>query len=213
MKKNKCAIVTINNSNYGNRLQNYAVQYILIQMGYEVTTIKNIGMLDKKKKLSNYILRTMASLIKKSDFVDTKQRELHFKDFNKNINFSKKMFNWLNIKWLDEFDFFIVGSDQVWNPDYRLTEFDLLDFTDKEKISFSASIGVKDLDINSKNKLKKALNTFKAISVRENEGKNLLETITEQPVSVLVDPTMLLTKEEWMAVEKNQITMKMKNIY
>lgn len=200
----KCAIITINNSNYGNRLQNYALQEFLKDNKYKVETIKNVSFLNKKKNKINYLLRSMVYLVKKNDFVDTKKRENNFKEFNKEILFSKKVFNWFNYKWMDKFDYFIIGSDQVWNPNYRLTDFDLGSFTTKDKlVSFSASIGINELDTVSSNRLKNSLNGFKAISVREDSGKTIInELLPNTKIEVLIDPTMLLSSTEWKKVEK-----------
>lgn len=199
----KCAIITISNSNYGNRLQNYALQYFLQSNNYYVETIKNVNFLNKRKNKFNYFLRRIAYLFKKSDFKDGWKREKNFKRFNKRIKFSKKVFSWNNYSWMKEYDYFIVGSDQVWNPQFRLTEFDLCAFSEKKKIiSFAASIGVTKLDDNDIYKIKKYLTGIKAISVRENEGAKLLEQILpNQNIVTLLDPTLLLNDIEWESIE------------
>lgn len=200
----KVGIITINNSNYGNRLQNYAVQEILKKFSVDATTIKNIGLLNKKKNNFEYVLRNIKHIYQKQDFVDRKEREKFFIEFNKNISFSSKVFNWFNTKWLSEFDYFLVGSDQVWNPKFRLTEVDLLDFCNLDnRIAFSASFGITELPDIYKEKTKKSLKSFKAISVREDAGRKIVEELTlRTDVEVLVDPTMLLTAEEWDVVSK-----------
>ena len=94
----------------------------------------------------------------------------------------------------------MYGSDQVWNPKFdRLSDVDLLSFaTLGQRISFSASFGISELPENSKEKAKRELEKFKSISVREDRGKEIVEELTERKdVQVLVDPTMLLTSEEW----------------
>ena len=124
-------IVTINNSNYGNRLQNYAVQEVLKGLSTNPITLKNIALMNKKTGVFNYFLRNIKHIYKKDDFVDKKEREKFYIEFNKNINFSKNTFNWFNLKNIKKYDYFITGSDQVWNPNFgRLTDFDLLTFAD-----------------------------------------------------------------------------------
>ena len=113
---------------------------------------------------------------------------------------SKKIFNLRNIKNFEQFDYFFVGSDQIWNPYFgRLEKFDLVDFSNsKNKIGFSASFGVSDIPEEYKERTKKALQKFKAISVREDAGKQIVTNITHRTdVEVLVDPTMLLGADEW----------------
>lgn len=200
----KCAIVTITNSNYGNRLQNYAVQEVLKKIGFNSVTIKNIGLMNKKKSNFEYMLRNVKHIFKKNDFIDAKEREKNFIEFNKNINFSSKTFNWFNLKWVNDFDFFIAGSDQIWNPDYRLTKFDLMSFTNnKKKISFSASFGVSELEEKYHNLVKNELMKYEYISLREDAGKSIVEKLTSrEDIEVLVDPTMLLNASEWDKVSK-----------
>ena len=74
---------------------------------------------------------------------------------------------------------------------------------DNKKIAFSASFGISELPEQYKQKTAEALKTFKAISVREDSGKKIVEELTGRTdVEVLVDPTMLLTPEEWDKVSK-----------
>ena len=200
-----CAIVTINNSNYGNRLQNYATQEILKKRGYNVLTIKNTGMMNKRKNVVNYVIRNIYHIFKKKDFDDGKERENKFEEFNKNINFLDKEFNWFNIKYFSNFDYYFVGSDQVWNPNYRMSEFDLLDFTQStNKVSFAASIGVNSLTDEQCNKMKDSLRKFKKISVREEKGLEIIKKfLPEKNIEVLIDPTMMISREDWDKIMKN----------
>jgi hypothetical protein len=116
------------------------------------------------------------------------------------------MYHCGNIKKIKEknIDYFVVGSDQVWNPNFgRLTDIELLTFTNKPKISFSASFGISELPDEYRKKTKNAIKDFKAISVREDAGKKIVEELTGRTdIEVLVDPTMLLSAEEWNIVSK-----------
>lgn len=84
--KKRIGIITINdNDNYGNRVQNYAVQEFLKKEGYDVVTIKNISQLNNKNKMIlRYIKYILTNLIRRKD----KLRLKRFKEFNKNIKFS-----------------------------------------------------------------------------------------------------------------------------
>lgn len=211
----KVHIVTIvDNNNLGNRLQNFAVQEILDNMIKEQSeTIKNETPLNKKTNILEYLLRKIKFFIKcRNNIKSTKtERGEKFREFNKNINFSNEHFDFFKLKQYKNNDFYIVGSDQVWNPNIaRLREFDLITFTKSEnKISFSASFGISELPEECKEKTKKALMDFKAISVREEAGKKIVEELTgRRDVEVLVDPTMLLTAEEWDKVSNNPEQLK-----
>lgn len=205
----KVGIITINdNDNYGNRLQNYATQTFLSKLNFECITIRNKPLLNKKK---NYILRNIKSFIFKNKHNENRVREELFKKFNEKINFSKETFNWFNLKWLKDYDYFITGSDQVWNPNFgRLREVDLLEFVEsKKRVSFSASFGISILPEQYRKNLEKNLKDYKAISVREKVGKEIIEDVVGRTdVEVLVDPTMLLSAEEWDKVSKKPEQLK-----
>lgn len=207
----KIGVVTINdNYNYGNRLQNYATQSFLNKLNLDCVTIKNKPLLNKKKNNLEYILRNTKSFLFINKHDGNNVRKEFFEKFNEKINFSKKIFNWFNLKWLKDYDYFITGSDQVWNPGFRLSNVDLLSFAEENKrIAFSASIAfdhLSDLDIEH---IKKEVSNYKAISVREESGKQIVEKATgRKDVEVLVDPTMLLTAEEWDKVSKKPEKLK-----
>ena len=216
----KIGILTINDyNNYGNRLQNYATQQILDKLNVEPITILNNVTLNKKEKSKyKYFLRIIKCSIDKAKYKMKRkkkldERETLFLEFNRNINFSEKTFNFFDLKQMNNYDYFITGSDQVWNPSFsRLREFDLLEFTeDKKKISFAASFGIEKLQHEYYDKLEEALKGYKAISVREESGKKIVKEVTgRNDVEVLVDPTMLLSSKEWENVIKKPKQLKEK---
>ena len=203
----KVGIITINdNNNYGNRLQNYAVQEVLKKIKVEPTTLKNEPATNTKNK---YLLRKIKSFFNKGSYSNIVGRKECFEDFNRNINFSSKKIT--PYSKLNEYDYFVVGSDQVWNPNFgRLRDVDLLEFAEPSKrISFSASFGISKLPEQYNEKLKNALKNYKAISVREDAGKKIIEEIVgSNDVEVLIDPTMLLTADEWDKVVKKPEQLK-----
>lgn len=97
-----------------------------------------------------------------------------------------------------KFDVFITGSDQVWNPDYIQSAY-VLDFTDKKKISYAASVGKKYLYENEKKFFEEKLASFDSISVRENTSILLFNNLIseDKKIDVVLDPTLLLSREEW----------------
>ncbi|HAT4243749.1 polysaccharide pyruvyl transferase family protein [Clostridium perfringens] len=196
----KIGIVTIiDNNNYGNRLQNYAVQEILKKKGFIVETLKNNEFSNFRK---NYLLRKIRYSWNSSTYSKDLLRKNNFEEFNKKIIFSEKKINPFS---KCNYDYVIVGSDQVWNPNFsRLSDVDLLTFAEpKKRISFSASFGVEQLPEDISNKVAKEFKKFKGISVREDKGKDIINKMIERSdVEVLIDPTMMLTKEEWSVVSK-----------
>lgn len=213
----KIGIVTIfDNNNYGNRLQNYAVQRILEKKGYNCISIKNdVKMNNKNTSIIKSIVSKVKFYYRKNKrIIDNYKRYRYFSEFNKNIKISKRYFSFYKLKDMKKYDYFIVGSDQVWNPYFgELSDFDLLNFIDdsNKKISFSASFGISNIPKEYEKKTTKALKSFKAISVREEEGKKIVENLTgRKNVEVLLDPTMLLIAEEWDKVSKKPKKLKFK---
>lgn len=217
--KQKIGIVTINdNNNYGNRLQNYAVQVFLEKNNCKVKTIKNIPNTNNKDKNKiQYNKKRIKNClhdvkIRLKNIVKPDKRRKKFIEFNKNIKFTKTVFNINNKHIWKEYSYFIAGSDQIWNPKFGgLSDFDLLSFAKPEqRIAFSASFGIDKLSEEKlKEKAKKELQKFKAISVREDSGKKIVEELTgRKDVQVLVDPTMLLTEQEWDEVARKPEQLK-----
>lgn len=215
----KVGIVTISDyTNYGNRLQNYALYKYLKNYNLDVETIQNIDgfyndnkKLIFKQKIKDFIKRF---LIFKISF----RRYLAFANFNKNIKFSAIMIDKDHISSdLNKYyDYFVVGSDQVWNPTFgRMSDIDLLNFASSEKrISYAASIAVDKIPKEDEARAKEAFNKFKKISVREDKGKEIVENLTgRKDVEVLVDPTLLLDSLEWEKLEKKPKKLKNKYIF
>lgn len=194
-------IVTIvDNDNFGNRLQNYAVQEFLKGQGYNVVTFKNKSYSNTKDK---YLLRKIKHLFEADNYSKNINRRNAFQIFNNNILFSEKQITALTKH--NDCDYYIVGSDQVWNPYIgRMREVDLLSFVKPEKrISLSASIGVDMIPDECKRYFCEQLLKFNRISVREDKAKRIVEDLTgRNDVEVLIDPTMSLSKDEWHNVSK-----------
>ena len=187
----KIGIITINDfNNYGNRLQCYAVQCCLESMGYLGENIYNTYSRDGFIVNSGRkIIRKLRSFRRRNIVAVRKQ---NFTEFNQNIRFSKdRIINGRFDKDLsDRYDFFITGSDQVWNPyDSGRSEIDFLTFASEEKrISFSASMGVEKIPDQMREKYREYLKDYHRISVREETAKMIIEElIGRTDIEVLVN--------------------------
>ena len=204
----KVAIITLQGCNYGNRLQNYAVQQQFKNKGVEVYTLKNTNLLNSKKYGIKNNLKLFLSILKSeicrngvyrfTNSILTTKRVKKFLEFNKKyINFSSRIFSFNRNT---NYDLYVVGSDQVWNPYFGLGDLGLLSINipDYKKIAFSASIGVNTIPTSFKEKFTNELKKFSFISVREDKAKDIIgELVDRDDVQVLVDPTMLLSAQEW----------------
>ena len=96
----------------------------------------------------------------------------------------------------------LCGSDQIWNPVWLNPAY-FLTFAGKEvpKAAYAPSLGVSRLPKASKiRKIRRWTKNFRAISVREAEGAELLKQMTGREVPVLPDPVCLLSAKEWNGI-------------
>lgn len=99
----------------------------------------------------------------------------------------------------NDFDVFISGSDQIWKPSVVQDAYVLKFAEGKTKFSYSSSItttNISDDEVYSAY-MKQALSDFKAVSVREEASREELQEIIGRPVEWVVDPTILLPRENW----------------
>lgn len=193
---NKIAILTIQCNNYGNRLQNYATQKIIEEIGCEACSL-----LSFKQRYKNKIYTMMKSLYYDFRFFLKDNFDSNFYKFNKRVKLAQYDYIRLEDYYIGEYDAVIVGSDQIWNTNFTfINENFFLPFKQANKIAFSASFGVDSIPYNQE--IIDALKDFKALSVREEAGAKIIKDLTGRDAAVLVDPTMLLTVDEWIRVSK-----------
>ena len=106
----------------------------------------------------------------------------------------------------NDYDAFIVGSDQVWRPEYNaIIENMFLDFTkgwNVKRIAYAASFGIDSWggDAETTEICKRMLKQFDFVSVRESSGVRLCQDVFDVNAAHVLDPTMLLTKEEYCSL-------------
>jgi len=102
-----------------------------------------------------------------------------------------------------QFDAYITGSDQVWNPgllDRSIGDAFHLCFASpdtKKLISYAPSFGVSDIPERYTAKIKNYLFRYNAISVREKRGQEIIYELTGRKADHVLDPTLLLSKNEY----------------
>ena len=101
-----------------------------------------------------------------------------------------------------DFDYYLCGSDQVWNPLYHKPSY-FATFAAKEKrVSYAASFGISALPEQYACKYKDYLNDMQHISVREQTGAEIVQQLTGKDAISLVDPTLMLDKNNWKSISK-----------
>ncbi len=221
----KIGIIThfYNSINYGGVLQAYALCRYLNGQGHDAKQISYISKVNKLSKRSWNVKSIWQAvnrhINKKSRLRDAnvKQRmgEL-FSPFREQIPHTNEVYTRESIaNVVNNFDIFITGSDQVWNPDWFDPVY-MLNFVTRSnsKVSYAASMGVSELTQHQQDIYKSLLSDFAKISVREKECAEVLSNVIEQKIDVCVDPTLLLSKDEWDDIaEENKIGEKYLFLY
>lgn len=199
----KVGIVTVfDNNNHGNRLQNYALQQVLLRYADEVVTMKNKPWFSDKSRIARMLPLAESVFFNRLLGMERRARLVEFT--NRYVRLSRGCY-WYDKagqapKKADRCDVYCVGSDQVWNPTMgRRGSFDYLAFAPEERtFSYAASFGIDQIPLEYRQPVADGLGHIKDISVREDAGKKIVEDLTGRTdAQVLVDPTMLLRREDW----------------
>lgn len=191
--------------NFGSMLQNFALQHVLRELGHDCETINFRSPFQRQYRSGEWHVpnKNYKDVIKKALLFpwhqDLIKKYNKFEQFlQKDINCSAQYDTEEEVLKHLNYDIYIAGGDQIWNPkagDFSWIYF--LPFAAKKKISYSPSLGdCPFLTEDAKIKIKQYLHDFTAISVREESGANLLSTFIDKP-TVVLDPTLLLTSDEW----------------
>lgn len=212
----KIGIIThyYKSKNYGGVLQSYALVKVLESLGYKSEQI----CFDKKSsvqkehpimKLRNLKLLFQPKILRSK--ISSKQqlpsRITAYIKFRENIPHSEEVYDTNNIhKCVDFYDTYICGSDQVWNLTWYHPEY-FLEFApeNKCKLSYAASMPNTNISNTQKELVKKHLESFTDISVREKNTAEFLESLTGRKIEWVLDPTMLLTDKDWDEVCSDRV--------
>ena len=104
---------------------------------------------------------------------------------------------------MNRFDAFICGSDQIWNPSsFWFVPTNYLEFAPKGKrIAYAPSVGMKNIPEKFHQNLRlwfERLREIDFLSSREKASSRMIERITGRKVATVLDPTLLVTPEEWL---------------
>lgn len=195
-------------NNYGGNLQAFALVKFLNKLGYDAEQISykrgdDYIFSDCPVKRDYLLIKFAKSIINSIRKYNINKRIRAINRFNQGkIPHSKIVYNNKNIKNIsDKYDVFITGSDQVWHPQAVCDAY-LLNFDSKgtKKISYAASFSVDKLPQNVKDYYKKCLSDIESISVREEKGCELVEQIIGKKPTLVLDPTLLLSKNDWSEI-------------
>lgn len=217
------AIVTFVFDNFGTKLQAYALALAIKSLGHSVEVI-NLEMIwegNKKKKHLDEITRIIKehgifsigpiikkiwwqiSLIRESRKDHSslqKSRDILFDKFSKSIPYTR-YYTCEEVRngAIDNYDAYIVGSDQVWN--YELTnslDIYFLDFIkNKKRLSYAASFGLSKINPEWQEPYRNYINRMDSLLIREKEGCDICASFGRNDAHVVLDPTLLLNASDY----------------
>ena len=193
--------------NYGNLLQNYALQYVIKKYAADVDSVWSMpnNFLPQswwrwswKEPIKWFInWKGFRDNFKIGHFGIEMARQARMRDFaDRYINYRYDA----DLTSLDaEYDYFVVGSDQVWNPMLLGGDYYTLTWVDsrRPKVTYASSFGVSEIPASQVKKTKEYLSRFNMISVREEQGAEIVEKLTRKKAEVCCDPTVLTDRKRW----------------
>lgn len=232
--KKKIALLNLQvDGNYGGHLQRYALITVLQRMGYDVTHL-NTRFPSAKKTLLKYLkggskrllLYPFYALRRSAEYLPLRYFKYYIKHesiteafYEKYIPHTSRIYSNEELARYQDYDCFVVGSDQVWRSsiaaNYGLFTY-LFDYLpeDKKRISYGASLGTSENELSEEEivNFRELYSKFSAASVREKSGLDLLASYDcRQPKPEWVlDPTMLLTSEDYDKVIREGRTAPLK---
>lgn len=225
--------VCYDTKNYGSQLQVLATLKKIEELGYDYEIIRY-----KKKLTPLFLLQSLPRLINpyflKSKLNKIKKRKLisKYPDVREKVSirnkrfdeFVQKYFSKLSqeyygyralVKGTQNYDLFLVGSDQLWLPNNMGSKFyNLLFVPDRyPKIAYATSFGVSRIPWYQKNRTKKFLKRFNYLSSRELRGAQIIKDLIGKEVKTVVDPTLLFSNDEWLNFIPEQKVIQDKYIF
>lgn len=206
----KASFITIHvGFNFGSKLQTIATCEILKKLGYETTCVNYIPPRVTHGRYWKTAITNRTRFIKRLLFYPVYLIIEH--NYNRYLrnhcNLSRAFYakdNFINS--CPKADIYISGSDQLWN--YKHNEGNdkhyFFDGIEGNKIAYASSFGMTSLPEMYSLYVKEQLSQYKAISVREQSAVDLLSGLGIPAINVL-DPTFMLTKDEWQLLASKRL--------
>lgn len=188
--------------NYGAVLQMYSLKKVIVSLGHNVEIINYIPSNYNRSSFRDTLRRSGIKKKSKSALnrisLSMKYQKSVFKAFDDFLDDKFKLSplvndsDWESI--IKTYDCVVVGSDQVWNPTNQRSDvyfFNTSDLTSPVKISYAADSTNDSVQEENIERLRKALENFSAISVRNEHTKSFVEKITGKSPQIVADPVIL----------------------
>lgn len=197
---------------YGAQLQAYALQKAIEKLGHSCEIIDYVrpdtiegSSLFKKGASPSAMMSNIHTLLHLKSFRRRHRRFCRFVE--EQMKLGPKRYASLGELMEDppEYDCYICGSDQVWNPFiFRPEGLDPAFFMPfaggKKRIAYAPSFGIESMPEPYAESLREYLSGFSALSARETSGSQIIRSLTGRDAEVVLDPTMLLGEDDWLGV-------------
>lgn len=196
-------------SNYGSLLQSIATQTVLERLGHRCEIIDYVrddeyglkavitDMNNKRNRFGGAVKRMIYVMMR---YPEEKCAEVKFDVMRQHyLKLTRRCSMYEDLARLDA-DLFMTGSDQVWGPTLN-GHYDgayFLSFVkNKPKVAYAASFGRTEFTPQTIEEYKHLLSRYDSIAVREDSAVNLLKQMGIKCAGQVLDPTLLLTGDEW----------------
>ena len=199
----KIGIITFFRKNYGAILQAYALQTTLESFGQSAEIIDYDAAAHRTESLftswtgAKSVVLNLFTVLRYRLFIDRKQRIAEFRKHNLHVSAKKYLSSSELERNLSEYDAFICGSDQIWNPNtnHDRNRAYYLGFVKQDqaiKISYAPSFGVSSIPQSCQHEIRPWINDIPNLSIREETGRAIIEQVAGRQAAVVLDPTLLL---------------------
>ena len=193
----------VDNVNYGTYLQAYATVKLLEDRGCEVDVLNYVRPhLTPRHMLSKAKGKGLKSYIR--GYFNVRLDAWMKKNLKKFLldkaSVTPRFSNWISFRdTLANYDLYMVGSDQVWNTEHNhgIDSVFYLEGISGKKVSYASSVGIESFHKDDYSRIQTLLKDFSQISVRESFGVEALKKLGVDNVTQVLDPTLMLTKEDW----------------
>ncbi len=221
--------------NYGSALQALATQRILDEYGIENVTIRYDGLEPQIKKQKykyyarqllnpeivlgklGYIKARIRKKFGKSKLSENMRlRDEAIKAFEKNFRLSPKVNSFEELaKFVSTYDAVLVGSDQLWLTSNLDADYYTLNWVPDgiKRISYATSFGVSSIPKRYYSFASNFLKKIDSLSVREETGKQIVKDICGREATVICDPTIMFTGDQWLQIQKKEPLYNKKYIF
>jgi hypothetical protein len=213
----KAGIITYHvSNNYGAILQAYALQTVVEQLGH---TAEIVNYIDCNRRTTSSVfdswlkpkglVTNLFAILRYPQLRRQHKRVAAFRDRYLHTS-TRTFFSSDELRGCRaEYDAFICGSDQVWQPSAdrdRICAY-YLGFVGQhegKKISYAPSFGVSSITDSFEREIAPLVNDISALSVREETGRDIVEKATGRRARVVLDPTLLLASDQWTKVSSQR---------